>query len=73
VDAFPALRNPPPAALPAVGGPSTEVYLEDGVPKERQVMKITISADHRVVDGAMAAQFLGGLKSLLENPVWLML
>jgi pyruvate dehydrogenase E2 component (dihydrolipoamide acetyltransferase) len=74
VDEFTAIINPPQAAILAVGGTSTEVYLDkEGAPKERQVMKITISADHRVVDGAMAAQFLGGLKSLLENPVWLML
>ncbi|HEX2612038.1 MAG TPA: pyruvate dehydrogenase complex dihydrolipoamide acetyltransferase [Fibrobacteria bacterium] len=74
VDEFTAIINPPQAAILAVGGTSSEVYLDkDGTPKERQVMKVTISADHRVVDGAMAAQFLSGLKSLLENPVWLML
>ncbi len=73
VDEFTAIINPPQAAILAVGGTSTELYLEDGVPKERQVMKVTLSADHRVIDGAQGAQFLGGLKSLLENPVWLML
>ncbi len=73
VDEFTAIINPPQAAILAVGGTSTEVYLEDGVPKERQVMKVTLSSDHRVIDGTQAAQFLGGLKSLLENPVWLML
>lgn len=73
VDEFTAIINPPQAAILAVGGTSTELYLKDGVPAERQVMKVTISADHRVIDGAQAAQFLGGLKSLLENPVWLML
>jgi pyruvate dehydrogenase E2 component (dihydrolipoamide acetyltransferase) len=74
VDEFTAIINPPQAAILAVGGTSGELYLDkEGVPKERQVLKITISADHRVIDGAMAAQFLSGLKSLLENPVWLML
>jgi pyruvate dehydrogenase E2 component (dihydrolipoamide acetyltransferase) len=74
VDEFTAIINPPQAAILAVGGTSSEVYLDkDGTPKERQVMKVTLSADHRVVDGAQGAQFLGGLKSLLENPVWLML
>jgi pyruvate dehydrogenase E2 component (dihydrolipoamide acetyltransferase) len=73
VDEFTAIINPPQAAILAVGATSTELYLADGVPKERQVMKLTISADHRVIDGAMAAQFLSGLKSLLENPTWLML
>jgi pyruvate dehydrogenase E2 component (dihydrolipoamide acetyltransferase) len=74
VDEFTAIINPPQAAILAVGATSAELYLDkDGTPRERQVMKITISADHRVVDGAMAAQFMSGLKSLLENPVWLML
>lgn len=74
VDEFTAIINPPQAAILAVGGTSTELYLDEtGTPKERTVMKITVSADHRVVDGAMAAQFLGGLKDLLQNPVWLML
>jgi pyruvate dehydrogenase E2 component (dihydrolipoamide acetyltransferase) len=74
VDTFTAIINPPQAAILAVGGTSTELYLdENGAPKERQVMKVTLSADHRVIDGAQGAQFVGGLKSLLENPVWLML
>ena len=74
VDEFTAIINPPQAAILAVGGTSTELYLDEaGAPKERQVMKVTLSADHRVIDGAQGAQFLGGLKSLLENPVWLML
>jgi len=74
VDEFTAIINPPQAAILAVGATSAELYLDrEGTPKERQVMKLTISADHRVVDGAMAAQFMSGLKSLLENPVWLML
>jgi pyruvate dehydrogenase E2 component (dihydrolipoamide acetyltransferase) len=74
VDEFTAIINPPQAAILAVGGTSSELYLDkDGTPKERQVMKVTLSADHRVIDGAQGAQFLGGLKSLLENPVWLML
>jgi pyruvate dehydrogenase E2 component (dihydrolipoamide acetyltransferase) len=74
VDTFTAIINPPQAAILAVGGTSPELYLDkDGVPKERQVMKVTLSADHRVIDGAQGAQVVGGLKSLLENPVWLML
>jgi pyruvate dehydrogenase E2 component (dihydrolipoamide acetyltransferase) len=74
VDTFTAIINPPQAAILAVGGTSSELYLdENGAPKERQVMKVTLSADHRVIDGAQGAQFVGGLKALLENPVWLML
>ncbi len=74
VDEFTAIINPPQAAILAVGGTHSELYLDaDGTPKERQVMKVTLSADHRVIDGALAAQFLAALKSLLENPVRLML
>jgi pyruvate dehydrogenase E2 component (dihydrolipoamide acetyltransferase) len=73
VEEFTAIINPPQSAILAVGGIQQEVYLEDGVAKERDVMKMTLTSDHRVIDGALAAQFLSGLKSLLENPVWLML
>jgi len=73
VDEFTAIINPPQAAILAVGGIQPEVYLENGAAKQRDVMKMTLSSDHRIIDGALAAQFLSGLKSLLENPVWLML
>ncbi|HAO98422.1 MAG TPA: pyruvate dehydrogenase complex dihydrolipoamide acetyltransferase [Fibrobacteres bacterium] len=74
VDEFTAIINPPQAAILAVGGIQPEVYLDaTGTPKQRDIMKVTISADHRVVDGAQAAQFLSTLKSALEHPVWLML
>lgn len=73
VDEFTAIINPPQSAILAVGGIQQEVYLENGVAKQKDVMKMTLSSDHRVIDGALAAQFLSGLKSLLENPVWLML
>jgi pyruvate dehydrogenase E2 component (dihydrolipoamide acetyltransferase) len=73
VDEFTAIINPPQAAILAVGGIQKEVYLQDGVAKEREVMKMTMTSDHRVIDGALAAQFLSGLKSLMENPMWLML
>jgi pyruvate dehydrogenase E2 component (dihydrolipoamide acetyltransferase) len=73
VDEFTAIINPPQAAILAVGGIQKEVYLDNGVAKEQDVMKLTMTSDHRVIDGALAAQFLSALKSLLENPVWLML
>ncbi|MDB5050249.1 MAG: pyruvate dehydrogenase complex dihydrolipoamide acetyltransferase [Fibrobacteres bacterium] len=73
VEEFTAIINPPQAAILAVGGIQQEVYLQDGEAKARDVMKLTLTSDHRVIDGALAAQFLSGLKSLLENPMWLML
>jgi pyruvate dehydrogenase E2 component (dihydrolipoamide acetyltransferase) len=73
VDEFTAIINPPQAAILAVGGIQKELYLDNGIAKEQDVMKLTMTSDHRVIDGALAAQFLSALKSLLENPVWLML
>jgi pyruvate dehydrogenase E2 component (dihydrolipoamide acetyltransferase) len=74
VDAFTSIINPPQAAILAVGAIQNELALdESGKVFEKEIMKVTLSADHRVVDGALAAQFLSGLKSLMENPVWLLL
>ncbi len=73
VDEFTAIINPPQCAILAVGGIQSELYLDGETPKSREVMKLTLTSDHRAIDGALAAQFLSGLKSLLENPVWLML
>jgi pyruvate dehydrogenase E2 component (dihydrolipoamide acetyltransferase) len=73
VDEFTAIINPPQAAILAVGGIQQEIYLDGEKVKSRDVMKLTLSSDHRVIDGALAAQFLSGLKSIMENPVCLML
>ncbi len=74
VDDFTAIINPPQAAILAVGGIQPEVYLDDGgALRQRQILKVTLTADHRAIDGALAAQFLGTLKSALENPTWLLL
>ena len=73
VDEFTAIINPPQAAILAVGGIQSELYKDGEAIKERNVMKVTLSSDHRVIDGALAAQFLSALKSILENPVSLML
>jgi pyruvate dehydrogenase E2 component (dihydrolipoamide acetyltransferase) len=73
VDEFTAIINPPQAAILAVGGIQTELYKDGDAIKERSVMKVTLSSDHRVIDGALAAQFVSALKSILENPVTLML
>ena len=73
VDAFTAIINPPQSAILAIGGIQQEIFLDGDKVKQRDIMKVTLTADHRVIDGALAAQFLSGLKSILENPVWLML
>jgi len=52
VESFTAILNPPQAAILAVGGISREVWLDAGVPRERGVMRLTLTSDHRVIDGA---------------------
>jgi pyruvate dehydrogenase E2 component (dihydrolipoyllysine-residue acetyltransferase) len=70
VTEFTAIINPPESAILAVGAvQNVAVVGEDGALRAGHRMKVTLSADHRVVDGAMAAQFLGEVRRLLENPV----
>ena len=68
VDHFTAIINPPQAAILAVGGAHEEAASENGQLVTRSRMRCTLSADHRVVDGAMAAAFLQTLKQMLESP-----
>lgn len=69
IDEFTAIINPPDSAILAVGKIAPTPVVEDGQILVRQVMKLTLSCDHRVVDGALGARFLGSLKTFLENPV----
>lgn len=69
VDEFTAIINPPDSCILAVGGiKKVAAFKEDGSVYPVNIMKVTLSADHRVVDGALAASFLQTLKNLLENP-----
>lgn len=69
IDQFTAIINPPDACILAVGAAKETVVAEGGQMKIAQVMKVTLSCDHRVVDGALGSAFLQTLKDLLENPV----
>ncbi|MEP6793626.1 MAG: pyruvate dehydrogenase complex dihydrolipoamide acetyltransferase [Saprospiraceae bacterium] len=69
IDEFTAIINPPDSAIMAVGTISDELSLVDGKINVSKVMKVTLSCDHRVVDGATGAKFLQTFKQLLENPV----
>ncbi|GAA1337393.1 dihydrolipoamide acetyltransferase family protein [Arthrobacter roseus] len=69
IDNFTAVINPPEAAILAVGNTTEEPYLKDGQLLSRRVLKITLTADHRVLDGAVAAAFLRDLKRMLEEPL----
>ncbi len=69
VDDFIAIINPPAVAILAVGAVQKQpVALDDDTVAVRPRMKVTISADHRALDGAVAAEFLRELKRILENP-----
>lgn len=69
VDEFTAIINPPDACILAVGGIKETVIVKDGQIQVGNIMKVTLSSDHRVVDGATAADFLRTLKGLLEDPL----
>jgi pyruvate dehydrogenase E2 component (dihydrolipoamide acetyltransferase) len=69
VSQFSAIIYPTQAAVLAIGAVSDAVLARAGVPVCVRLMKLTLSADHRIVDGAYAAQFLAELKNILENPV----
>ena len=68
VEEFTAILTPPEAGILAVGAAVPEAVVRDGKITVRRVMRLTLAADHRVVDGAVAALFLARLKQLLENP-----
>ncbi|WP_432798603.1 pyruvate dehydrogenase complex dihydrolipoamide acetyltransferase [Poriferisphaera sp. WC338] len=72
VESFTAIINPPQAAILAVGGAAAKPVVKDGEIVIGHVMNATISADHRVLDGAVAAEFMSTFKSLLENPAGLL-
>lgn len=69
IDEFTAIINPPDSAILAIGGIKETVVVENGAFKAVNIMKLTMSCDHRIVDGAVGARFLATLKGFLENPV----
>lgn len=72
IEEFTAIINPPDACILAVGGIIEKPVVENGEIIVGHRMKVTLSCDHRVVDGATGSQFLKTLKDILENPVRLM-
>jgi len=69
IEDFTAIINPPDACILAIGGISAVPVVKNGEVVPGHVMKVTLSCDHRVVDGATGASFLQEFKNLLENPV----
>lgn len=71
IDEFTAVINPPEGAILAVGAMSAKPVVSDGAIVVRQMMRVTMSCDHRVIDGATGAKFLQTFKKILENPLYL--
>lgn len=69
IDQFTAIINPPDACILAIGGISQVPVVKNGAVVPGNIMKVTLSCDHRVVDGATGAAFLQTVKSLLEDPI----
>ena len=72
VSEFAAIINQPQAGILAVGTVRAVPVVRDGQVVPGQVMTVTLSADHRIVDGMLAGRFLAELKALLERPVALL-
>jgi pyruvate dehydrogenase E2 component (dihydrolipoamide acetyltransferase) len=70
---FSAIINPPQSAILAVGAGEKRVVVKHDAPAVATMMTVTLSCDHRVVDGALGAEFLGTLKGIIEDPLSLML
>jgi pyruvate dehydrogenase E2 component (dihydrolipoamide acetyltransferase) len=71
IDEFTAVIIPPEGAILAVGAMSAKPVVRDGEIVIRQMMRVTMSCDHRVIDGATGAKFLQTFKKILENPLYL--
>ncbi|RDI64090.1 dihydrolipoamide acetyltransferase family protein [Nocardia pseudobrasiliensis] len=70
IEQFTAVINPPESAILAIGAAQDELrLLDDGAVIARKILRVTLSADHRAIDGAVAARFLQQFKDLLESPL----
>ena len=72
IDEFTAIVNPPDACILAIGGIKQVPVVKNGEIVPGNIMKVTLSCDHRVVDGALGSAFLNSFKNYLENPVLLL-
>ena len=73
IDQFTAIVNPPDSCILAVGGIQAVPVVKNGQVVPGHIMKLTLSCDHRVVDGATGSAFLNSVKAFLESPVTMML
>ena len=73
IDQFTAIINPPEAGILAIGGVEEKPVVIDGQLEVRQRMRVTMSCDHRVIDGATGAKFLQTVRQYIENPLSLII
>ena len=73
IEEFTAIINPPEAGILAIGKSEPKPVVRDGEIVVRNMMRVTMSCDHRVIDGATGAQFLKTLKQMLENPMLMLM
>ncbi len=73
IEQFTAIINPPEAAIFAIGSAAPKAVARDGEIVIRNVMNVTMSCDHRVIDGATGAKFLQTFKQMLENPILMLM
>src|SRR6185369_10009442 len=71
IDQFTAIINPPEAAILAIGTSEEKLVVVNGEPVVRNRVRVTMSCDHRIIDGAVGAKFLQTLRRLIENPLML--
>ena len=72
INHFTAVINPPHATILAVGTSEERPVVRDGKIEIAQMMSVTLSCDHRAIDGALGAELIGAFKQLIENPVMMM-
>lgn len=73
IEQFTAIINPPEAAILAIGGATEKAVVRSGEIVVRNIMNVTMSCDHRVIDGATGAKFLQTFKQMLENPILMLM
>ena len=73
IDEFTAVINPPETAILAIGRIAEKPVVVNGVVESRRLMRVTMSCDHRAIDGATGARFLQTVKLMLENPLAMLL
>ena len=71
IDQFTAIINPPECGILAIGTASEQVVVVDGAVGTRTVLRVTMSCDHRAIDGAVGARFMQTLRRMIENPLML--